>query len=279
MTQALIPGRIVALDKSHLELLVRSHQDKYTDACDLNHIDVSRVTDMRKLFSHSFFTGDISRWDVSNVINMEQMFSGSIFDGDISQWNVSNVRCMDNMFSASYFRGSLENWNTGQVKSMDSMFQGARFDSPIGNWNVEACDDFCTMFASSRFNQDISQWDMRRAKNVGNMFHDSPFAHDIAQWKLPLSCRMVRMFDNDSPGMKAQRPADWHAKLHLDNWSLPGPGLLLDALVELQGIHEALGGSNEERARDLVRAVVAKRQGKGAGPPEGESWAIDGLIQ
>ena len=272
------PRTIVALDRSHLDLLIRQHMDKYTDACDLNHIDVSRVTSMKNLFSHSFFTGDISKWDVSAVSDMEAMFSGSVFDGEIADWDVSNVRCMDNMFSASYFRGNLAHWNTGLVQSMDSMFQGARFNSPIGDWNVARCSNFSTMFSASRFNQDISKWDVRRAEQVGNMFYESPFAHDLSMWDLPLSCRMLRMFEHDSVGLKAQRPADWHAKLHLDNYSLPPPGPMLDAFEELKSIHDALGSTSEERARDVVRAVVAKRQGKGAGPAEGESWAIGGLV-
>ena len=273
-----LPWRIVAIDKSHLELLVRQHIDKYTDTCDLNHIDVSRVTDMSKLFAHSFFTGDISQWDVSGVTDMDRMFSGSVFDDNIANWDVSNVQCMDGMFSASYFSGNLAHWNTGMVQSMDRMFQGARFNSSIGGWNVERCTDFSSMFADSRFNQDISGWDMRLAQQVGYMFYDCPFAHDLSRWELPLSCRMLNMLYPDSPGMKAQRSADWHAKLHLDNGSLPLPGLLLNAFHELRSIHDALGSTNEERARDLVRAVVAKRQGKGAWPTEGESWAIDGLV-
>ncbi len=38
--------------------------------CDLNHLDISAVTDLSKLFQNNGFEGDISQWDVSNVTNM-----------------------------------------------------------------------------------------------------------------------------------------------------------------------------------------------------------------
>lgn len=273
---------IIATSSQHLKGLVAKAIAQSGPLVDLNHIDVSRVNDMKQLFAHSFFTGDISRWDVSGVTNMERMFSGSVFKGDIAGWDVSNVRCMNNMFSASHFKSDLSRWNTSSVESMDRMFQTAHFNSPIDGWNVGRCTDFSSMFADSRFNQDISNWDMRRAQQVGYMFYDCPFAHDVSRWDLPLPCRMLNMFSSDSsgrsPGAKAQRSADWHAKLHLDNGSLLPPGLLLDAFNELRSIHETLGSSNEERARDLVRMVVAKRQGKGAGAAGGESWAIDDMV-
>lgn len=211
------PNRIVANDYDHLTLLVREHMKQYSYSCDLNHIDVSQITDMKNLFAYSWFTGEISQWDVSNVVDMSGMFGGSMFNGDISSWNTS------------------------------------------------ACTNFSFMFAGGTFNNDISNWNMGNAKTICTMFSNSKFSRDVSCWNVPLSCDTTGLFLDNPAGLKAQRYADWHAKLHVDNGTLPGCGLLLSAFEELKGIHEGLGSSSEERARDVVQAVTAKRQGLGAG--------------
>ena len=66
--------------------------------CDLNFIDVSKMTSLSYLFEKSNFNGDISKWDTSNVEDMFEMFKASEFNSDISEWNVSNVNYMTSMF-------------------------------------------------------------------------------------------------------------------------------------------------------------------------------------
>lgn len=127
-------NKIIAINKAHLAKLIENEIKINGYNCDLNHINVSKITDMSLLFNNSHFNGDISNWDVSSVTDMSLMFSGSKFNGDISKWNVSNVKSMSLMFSSSIFNGEISQWNVSSLKSMTGMFNNSKFMQDLSDW-------------------------------------------------------------------------------------------------------------------------------------------------
>lgn len=154
----------------------------------LNHWDVSAVTDMRGAFmgvsgsqGAMGFNGDISNWDVSNVTDMTDMFNSSYeFNGDISGWDVSNVTHMSGMFEhAMSFNRDLGGWNVGNVRYMDSMFKTPgnlteTFNPNVGDWDVSNVISMKQMFQGARaFSRDLGNWNIGKVNNMEGMFDNS----------------------------------------------------------------------------------------------------------
>ena len=142
-------------DRSHLISIIEN-SSRYAD---LNHLDVSGVTDMSKLFyQNKLYRGDISKWDVSNVTDMREMFRESNYMGDLSNWDVSRVTDMSFMFCESIFNQDISRWNVFGVRSMESMFEESAFNKDISSWVVSPTTQLTKMFYNSAFNQNISNW-------------------------------------------------------------------------------------------------------------------------
>ena len=151
--------RIIATDETIREI-VKSEIDRLGNLADLNHIDLSRVTTMHNVFTHTKFNGDISEWDVSNVKSMSGMFAFSEFNGDISKWDVSKVEDMKRMFAGSQFNGDISSWNVSNVKDMEQMFVGSQFNGDISRWDVSNVENIAIQNPPKEPLR-ISSWDRK----------------------------------------------------------------------------------------------------------------------
>ena len=114
--------------RNELSKLIEKTMKEKGPNCDLNFIDVSKITDMSDLFVKSDFNGDISGWNVSGVKDMALMFLDSSFNQDISGWYVSNVKDMSRMFDGSKFTGDISKWDVSGVKDMIGMFEKSKLE-------------------------------------------------------------------------------------------------------------------------------------------------------
>jgi hypothetical protein len=82
--------KIMICTDETIKKIVKQEIERLGNEADLNHLDVSGVTDMRGLFRASLFNGDISQWNVSNVEEMDLMFVKASFNQDLSTWGDKN---------------------------------------------------------------------------------------------------------------------------------------------------------------------------------------------
>jgi hypothetical protein len=69
-----MPQKTIIATEKNVHAFVFSEIQQNGNNADLNHIDVSGVTDMTSLFFRSEFYGDISKWNTAHVKHIERLF-------------------------------------------------------------------------------------------------------------------------------------------------------------------------------------------------------------
>lgn len=229
---------VVARDRTHLKTLIREAIREKGEYCDLNFIDVSKVTDMHRLFAKSKFKGDISKWDVYRVTNMCEMFSNSEFNGDIGDWDVFHVIDMHRMFTDSKFNGDLSKWDVSNVKYMGDMFmnspieeQGRYFEwytnymnrpyAPIVVRSLQKLKSCINEAIKTKgLTTDLNFIDVSQVTDMHELFTDSEFNGDISDWDVSNVTDMSWMFT----GSKFNGD--------ISKWNVPQKTNLLGTFVE-----------------------------------------------
>ncbi len=189
-------SRIKATNET-LTDIVREEIKRLGKDADLNHIDVSGVTNMcfsgpdepdrlGGIFDNIDFCGDVSLWDVSNVEDMSLVFYKCYhFNGDLSNWNVHNIRKATSMFSECHeFEGiGLENWNVSELRDAHSMFNECKkFNPDITNWDTKNLIRSVQMFDGCKsLKRDLSKWDVSRVQQHVYMFSGIEYYEDFSK--------------------------------------------------------------------------------------------------
>ena len=187
-------GPYIKCTNDNIKQIVKEQIELLGNEADLNHLNVSKVTDMEDMFKDSQFNGDISKWNMGNVNSMRSMFPESKFNGDISSWDVSNVTDMNYLFRGSEFNRDISGWDVSNVTDMVMMFRNSKFDGDISEWDIGKVTRMGDMFSGSQFNGDISGWDVSNVTDMGSLFYSSKFNGDISKWNVGIVRKVNWMF-------------------------------------------------------------------------------------
>ena len=181
---------IIHADNKSIREIVKSEIDRLGNIVDLNHIDVSKVTNFDGLFSthenetptqpkrlgkkYININPDISKWNTINATNFDSMFLGcKKFNCDLSDWQTENVTIMSYMFClCEEFNSDLSKWDLTDCTRINGMFSYAlKFNSDISGWKTDNIWDMEYTFNEAKsFNQDLSGWNVKKVHNHADCF-------------------------------------------------------------------------------------------------------------
>lgn len=140
--------RVVVEDKLSLKRIIAFLMYKFGNNLDLNFIDVSKLTDFRKVFNGRMrIRVDKNSKEKEIVLNR--------FNGWIDEWNTISAKSMKSMFKDSVFNRHNLNFDVRNVEEMDSMFENALFDKEINFLNSINLKSATKMFANKKISSKI----------------------------------------------------------------------------------------------------------------------------
>ena len=199
-----------------------------TDAPDLS--DVSST--LRMFMNATAFNDEINHWDVSTITNISDMFHGTSFNQDLNNWDVSNVTAMLQTFASTPFNGDVTNWDVSNVTEMVALFVNTvNFNQDISQWDVSKVDNMVAMFKNTNaFNQDIGDWDVSNVTDMSQMFFNAAaFNQNIDSWNVSNVTNMSIMF----------RGADSFNQ-PLNSWDVSGVTSMVDMFRETNTFNQDL---------------------------------------
>jgi surface protein len=141
---------------------------------DLSNLDVSKVTNMKYMFSNCSSSVNIDGWDTSNVTDMKYMFYRFFGSIDVSKLDASKVTNAEYMFSTTNTdKIILTGMSFPSAKSLSRMFDSATGTTlDLSSWDISNITDMSYMFSGVTHKRiDLTGWNTNKVTSMGYMFN------------------------------------------------------------------------------------------------------------